>query len=732
MKYSDFISTKKKYHYPDGFQVNDINPYLYPFQQAITKWAIRMGRCAIFADCGLGKTLMQIEWAKHIQQNADGQILIVAPICVAEQTIEEATKIGINIVKVSNPTDDKIQITNYEKLHRFLGHPYSGIVLDESSILKNVDGKTRTLIIEQFSHIPYRLACTATPSPNDIAEMGNHAQFLGVTTHKEMIATYFINDNGTSRLKGHAINDFYKWLASWCVFLRSPDDIGIPQHGFDLPELNILNHSVRATCQSPADGQLFAMYEGGIKGRLHARRDSLNDRISKAVDLISSSNEQWVVWHGLNDEGRVLKQQLNSHSVLIEGKDSEQNKIDREYQWRHGNIQCMISKPSIFGFGMNWQHCSNVIFLGLGDSYEQYYQAIRRSWRYGQQNQVNVHVITSDIETNVVENIKRKKQQSEQMASEVISFIGDIEKENILLGNKNEIIPEMTAIEHDPLGKWTMLMGDCVEQLKTLPDDSCHLSIFSPPFAGLYAYSDSPRDMGNSKNYEEFFNHYQYFIEDLMRVTVPGRRCCTHVQQVAATKVHDGYIGWKDFRGDVIRAMIAKGWIYDGEVCIDKNPQVQAIRNKVKALMFVQLHKDSSWSHPAMADYVLLFRKPGDNPVPVIPDIDNETWIQWAHPVWYDIHETDVLSVKEARDDKDERHLTPLQLGLIERCIRLWSNPDETILSPFAGIASEGYVAMKHNRKFIGIELKPSYYYQAVKNLKMVCQPTLFDIGNQC
>lgn len=275
---------------------------------------------------------------------------------------------------------------------------------------------------------------------------------------------------------------------------------------------------------------------------------------------------------------------------------------------------------------------------------------------------------------------------------------------------------------------WRMMLGDSCERMGEIPDNSIDLSVYSPPFASLYTYSPSDRDLGNCQSRAQFLEHYSFVIRQKMRVTKPGRLSCVHVQQVATTMVKDGVIGLTDFRGDVIRAHTSEGWIFHGEVTIDKDPQAQAIRTKSQALLFVQLHRDSIKSRPALADYVLIFKKPGDNQIPVLPDIDNETWIQWARPIWYDIRESATLNSKAAREDADERHICPLQLPLIERCVRLWSNLGETVLSPFAGIGSEGHGSLSVGRKFVGIELKASYYHTAIKNLTAAeLKPSLFD-----
>lgn len=278
---------------------------------------------------------------------------------------------------------------------------------------------------------------------------------------------------------------------------------------------------------------------------------------------------------------------------------------------------------------------------------------------------------------------------------------------------------------------WRLLLGDSCERLGEIDDDSVDLQIFSPPFASLYTYSPSERDLGNSSNQAEFLEHYAYVIDHLLRTLKPGRTCAVHVQQTAILKSRDGYIGLNDFRGDVIRAHQAAGFIYYGEVTVDKNPQLQAVRTKAQGLMFVQLRRDSAMSRPALADYVLIFHKPGENKEPIKPDIDNDTWIKWASPVWYGIAEMDTLNPGSGADDADERHICPLQLSLIERAVRLWSNPGETVLSPFAGIGSEGFVAVQHRRRFVGCELKPSYWATAVQNLRRAeleaSQPSLLD-----
>lgn len=419
--------------------------------------------------------------------------------------------------------------------------------------------------------------------------------------------------------------------------------------------------------------------------------------------------------------------QLVPDSALQEGADSPDKKLADIENFQDGRVRVLITKPRIAGFGMNLQNCSNMVFVGLGDSYEQYYQCIRRCWRFGQSRPVTARIVLTDMETEIHENVLRKEAQAAEMAEELLANVIEFEREEIAETQANFEYAEDTARGDG----YVMMLGDSAEKLREIDDESIGLSVFSPPFISLYTYSPTERDLGNCRTEDEFFGHFGFIIDELLRVTMPGRNCCVHVAQVPAMLSRDGYIGLKDFRGQTIQTFEQHGWIYHGEVCIDKDPQAQAIRTKSKALLFVQLRKDSSWLRPALADYILVFRKPGENPVPIQPDITNDEWIEWARPIWYGIRETDTLNAAAATETEDERHICPLQLGTIERCVRLWSNPGETILSPFAGIGSEGYVALKTGRQFVGIELKPSYWQTACGNLERALsegrEVTLFD-----
>lgn len=1073
--YAEFLEQKAPRIEASGTEPMPLHESLFPFQRAITEWAIRLGRAAIFSDCGTGKARMSLEWARHFA----GRVLVVAPLGVAYQTIEEGAAVNIGVHRVLTPGQTKepgIYITNYERLHKFIGESYDAIVLDESSILKSLDGKTRTMLLREFTHIPRRLCCTATPSPNDVTELANHAEFLGVMSRVEMLATFFVHDSGGAgnrigwRLKGHAAKAMFEWMAEWAVYVRHPSDIGFENNGFILPPLSIRDEVVQ-TDWCPA-GQLFPTGLGGIGSRSKVRRYTMPARIDRAVQLINDTAGQWLVWCGLNDEGRGLANALGDNCVLVEGKDTEEKKIDSERRWRAGHVRTMVTKPSIFGFGLNWQHCHNMMFLGLGDSYEQYYQAIRRCWRFGQGSPVDVHIVVSNVEGEIAANVRSKEAEASRMAEGVIESMR--EKQTAQLHGGERKVDEYKTDMAEGDG-WRLMLGDSIERMGEVQDGSVALSIYSPPFASLYTYSASTRDIGNCADYEEFFDHFGHLIPKILKATIPGRRTCVHVQQVSTTKVTHGVIGWRDFRADVVKAYIAAGWVYDGEIVIDKDPQAQAIRTKAlrngtpvltpdgwmpieeisrgdhvigkdgkptvvtavhrhgvrdvyrvyftdgasidcdaqhlwrvqsefqrhtsdrhrvvpletlmgegfrnargrnshtiplcepiqmpdallpldpytlgvllgdgglttptvtiatdpeiidsciwpdtvtprvyedrnngilfcglsspewntnalrvildelgllglasfdkfiplrylsssidqrwallqglldtdgmctrdgsvrfstsspqladdvnalvrslgglcrtrlisspqykykdttrigrpsflsiiqfngtkcpfcvqrkasrwkprtytawramedahpvgrdgvtcieveapdglfvakdyivthnsKALMFIQKERDAAWLRPAMADYILLFRHPGENPVPVKSDVTNDEWILWARPIWYGIRESDVLKYSAAREDKDEKHICPLQLETIRRCIRLWSNPGEVILDPFAGIGSTGYVALESKRRFVGIELKESYYKQALRHLdSATAQQLLFD-----
>lgn len=425
MSYESFLESKRKNAQEVGRQVtvDDVHPMLHDWQAEAVAWAVRRGRCAIFWDCGLGKTFVQLEWARL---SAD-RSLILAPLSVARQTIREAKKIGIDAAYVRSDDQvdgDGIFITNYEMAQRFDMSRFGAIVLDESSILKNVDGKTRKFLTEHSREIPLRLACTATPAPNDVAELTNHAEFLGLMRREEMLAAYFINDEKEWRLKGHARGPMFSWMASWAHTLTRPSDIGYPDEGYDLPELRVYAETVDAEIDA-GDGQLFAADLGGVGKRAHIRRQTLDARLERAAQL-AAGGDQVIIWCGLNDEASAIAAAIDG-AINVEGSWSPDQKAEALERFQDGELRALVTKPQIAGFGMNFQNCHRMIFLGLGDSYESYYQSIRRCWRFGQTKPVDVHIVVSQLETAIVQNVKRKENEASRWQRELVQAMNNRE-----------------------------------------------------------------------------------------------------------------------------------------------------------------------------------------------------------------------------------------------------------------------------------------------------------------
>ena len=693
-----------------------LNPKLFEFQADIVAWALRKGRSAIFCDCGMGKTVMQLEFALKVP----GKVLILAPLAVAQQTEREGAKFGIDVLYSRQAVDRKITITNYEMLEHFNPSDYNGIVLDESSILKSFDGKFRTEITEAFSKTPYRLACTATPAPNDYMELGNHSEFLGALTRTEMLSTFFVHDGGDTakwRLKRHAERDFWKWICSWAVMMRKPSDLGYSDEGFILPPLHF--HDVTLDAIKPTEGMLFAMPASTLQERRSARSSSIEERAAEVARIVASKpKEPWLIWCNLNSESDAAVS-LIPGAVEIRGSDERSDKEARMLAFSAGEIRVLVTKPSICGWGMNWQHCPNVAFFGLSDSYEQFYQAVRRCWRFGQEKPVHCYIVTSSNEGAVTENIKRKEKDAARMAEEMVNNMHELNQKEIK-GNDIRKNGEYKTKTEKGIG-WEMRLGDCVEQMRGIKSNSLHYSIFSPPFASLYTYSASERDMGNCRTHSEFFHHFNFLVLELHRALMPGRLVSFHCMNLPTSKERDGVIGITDFRGELIRMFQSAGFIYHSEVCIWKDPVTAMQRTKALGLLHKQIKKDSCMSRQGIPDYLVTMRKRGDNPERVTHT--NETfpvsvWQRYASPVWMDINPSDTLQKESARENEDERHICPLQLQVIRRAMELWSNPKDLVLSPFAGIGSEGYVALEMGRRFLGMELKESYFKQAVANLR--------------
>lgn len=842
LDYPDFLRQKVGAARSYGKTIDPvyISARLFDFQRAIVRWATAKGRAAAFPDTGLGKTLIQLEWARLL----DERTLILAPLSVARQTVRmgrDNLDCDVRYVRHQSDisSDHKLWITNYEMLDAFELSRFGAVVLDESSILKALAGKTRRRLTDACQAIPYRLCCSATPAPNDYIELGNHAEFLGICSTAEMLSMFFVNANrqraivGTDgriyeqkgsnrggqewRLKHHAETQFFEWLASWAISMTTPSDLGYSDDGFILPPLNVTPTFVRTDAKT--DGRLFFTGLSGLGNRAEVRRNTVWQRLAECVRIVTdswndghtksnantasnyenidasltnraasvqsagllttnssegsvsttatptgksgdcsampvtmgsellpmipsgfglppntslASLDKWVIWCGLDTEQELVTKAFGPLCVSISGNLPIDEKVRLEELWREGPIPVMVTKAKIFGFGVNWQCAHHQMFFGLNDSWETYYQCIRRQWRYGQTKPVNVHIILAEAEDAIYHNVMRKEMLATRLRTQLIAAVRDYERSE--LGMAMPLAQPYHETEATGQG-WRLMLGDSCQRLKEIATASVDLSVYSPPFADLYTYSASERDLGNCHDWLQFFEHYQYIVREVLRVTKPGRMTCVHTSDIPAMQSRDGWIGVKDFPGEVIRAYESAGWTFCGRAFIPKNPQAQAIRTHSQALLFVQLRKDSTKCRPALIDQVLLFKKPGDNVAPVNPvvngEIDNDTWIEWANGIWLGISESDTLNAHSARATEDEKHICPLQLGTIERCIKLYSNPGEIVLTPFCGIGSEAYQAVRFGRHAIGIELKPSYFQSACANMRdaeaLFCRQDMFE-----
>lgn len=763
--YSKFLQQKVVDAPRVGFEPTFIPDAAKDFQRAIIEWGCRVGRCAFFADCGLGKTLMQLAWARNVVLHTGGRVLVLAPLAVAKQSELEADKFGIQGVRSMRQDDGctPIVVANYEMIARFDPAAFSGVVLDESSILKNFMGKTRLALQEAFARTPYKLCCTATPSPNDHMELGQQSEFLGVMPSNEMLARWFINDTmnfGTYRLKGHAAADFWNWVSTWAVCISKPSDLGFSDDGYELPplELHTLPVEIDMTVNA-ADGEFLRSGAGVSATSLFAeKRISAELRAHRVAALVNASAEPWIVWCHTNDESAMLAG-LIPGAVEVRGADRVEEKERKLAAFANGESRVIITKPSIAGMGLNWQHCWNVAFVGLTYSFEEFYQAVRRSYRFGQQRPVHCHLVVADTEAGVLARINEKRAEHERMQSSMSQSTN-----RMTLGARRNLLMDYDRKVRRG-DKWTLMLGDCVERTAEIADGSIDLCVFSPPFANLYIYSDSIRDMGNCEDLPEFMEHFRFLVAELFRVMRPGRMVAVHCKDLVLYKGRDGEAGISDFPGELIRAFTEAGFAYASRTTIWKCPVTEMQRTKSHGLLHKTAVTDSSNLRMGLPDYLLGFRRwpkneaeqeaivpvvgegngksfrfasyvgtdePRRNPQSEDPEREYsiQVWQRYASPVWDDVNQMNVLNVEAARDSQDEKHICPLQLDVIKRAIHLWSNPGDLVFTPFAGIGSELVGAVQLDRRAIGIELKPAYWRRACETLDgMEAAPSLFDDG---
>lgn len=636
-EYQKFLDQKRIQKTKSGFVVEEtnLNPMLFDFQKYCVKRALAVGKFALFEDCGLGKTIQQLEWADKVYRHIDRPVLILAPLSVIGQTIEEGKKFGYEVTELGLTVFDQdlapgIYITNYDNMENIDAYLFGGVVLDESSILKNFAGATRNQLIEDFRDTPYKLACTATPSPNDTTELCNHAEFLNVMSRNEMLAMYFVHDGGSTsdwRLKGHATQAFWDFVSTWAVMLNKPSDIGFDDEGYDLPALNFIEEVVETPKRD--NGMLFNSMAVSATDYHKELRATYDLRLNRAAEIANGSEENFIIWIGHDDEGKYLRN-LIPDAVEVKGSDTKGYKKEKLLGFGRGEFRVLITKLKIAQFGLNYQNCHNQIFASLDFSFEATYQGIRRSYRFGQSEQVNIHLITADTMANVKDSFDAKQKAFKEMQAAMTAAM------NRNLNDRISLQTSENATQYR--GKsCDIRLGDCVQLIREVPDESVGFSIFSPPFAELYTYSDKLEDMGNSRDYKEFFTAFNFLVKELYRVMWSGRNVAVHCMDLPIQKGKEGYIGLRDFSGMILRAFTDAGFIYHSRITIWKNPVTEMQRTKALGLLHKQVKKDAAMSRVGIPDYLMIFRKDGSHDHPVKCEIDVDTWQKYASPVWMDI-----------------------------------------------------------------------------------------------
>ena len=756
--YEEFLETKQKTIIESGFEIesNQLNPMLFDFQKFTIKRAIKKGKYAIFADTGQGKTPMQLEIAKQVNKETNKPVLILAPLAVVGQTIEEGKKFNIEVVRYNNTTEQNgnpIQIINYQQLEHIDTSKFVGICLDESSILKNETGKFRNLLIEKFKNTPYKFCFSASPSPNDPTELGNHAEFLDIMSFDEMLAMFFVNDSKKQkqgskwRLKGHATERFYEFVSTWAIMYSHPKDIGFENINFDLPELEIIEKKVKTPLPP---GVMFAGEAVSATDYHQSLRETEDQRIDQTLEIIKSipKSESIIVWTKQNPESDKIYKLLTSLGYdcrNVKGSDSVEKKEKDLLGFAHKDYQILITKESIASMGLNYQHCGYQIFNSIDFSFERTYQALRRSWRFGRKNKVTAYMVTTDRMINVSRTQQEKQKNFQNMQQEMAKAVSKNLNNKLTMRSYNK--------EDIKTDNYWLMLGDCVQRIKEVPDNSADIVVFSPPFADLYVYSNKIEDMGNVTSYDEFKDQFKFLVPELKRVIKPGRLICVHSMNLPTLKSRDGYIGLRRFNSMIGDLFENEDMFLHSEHAIWKDPLLAAVRTKTKGLSHQQLLKDSAQVRTGIFDLIQCFKTKEPNEIPVthellnvyIPMHDYDTfpknlsewkkaiqihpdlydpeskysieeqyshqiWQRYASPVWMDIDATNTLQYSKARGNNDEKHICPLQLPVIARLLTLYSNKNETLLSPFGGIGSEGYQALMMDRKSISIELKESYF----------------------
>jgi DNA modification methylase len=528
-------------------------------------------------------------------------------------------------------------------------------------------------------------------------------------SRNEMLAMYFVHDGGETakwRLKGHSEKIFWQWVSSWAIMLSKPSDIGFTNDGYNLPALNYIEKQIVTNKRD--NGELFNNVAISATNFNQELRITKVERLSEVAEIVNNSTEPFIIWVKQNEEGEELRR-LIPDAVEVKGNDTPEYKKEKLLGFANNAFRVLITKTKIAQFGLNYQNCNNQVFASLDFSFEGLYQAIRRSYRFGQKNEVNIYLVTTDTMQNVINSINHKQKQFEIMQQSMQQSMNE---------QFNAELKQQRQYEEVETDNAKIMLGDCVQLVQTIPDESIGFSIFSPPFAELYTYSDELEDMGNSRDYNEFLYAFNFLVKELYRIVWSGRNVAVHCMDLPIQKGKEGFIGLRDFSGIILKAFTDAGFIYHSRVTIWKDPVVEMQRTKALGLLHKQVKKDAAMSRVGIPDYLMVFRKDGEHQHPVKCDIPVDLWQKYASPVWYDIDYGNTLNGRAARDEKDEKHICPLQLDTIERAIHLWTNKGDTVFTPFMGIGSEIYQAVKMERKGIGCELKKSYFDVACKNIR--------------
>lgn len=740
--------------------------HLFDYQRWVTARAFERERFAAFLLTGLGKTAIQLEWARQVALATSGRVLIVAPLNVCHQTIGEAERFYGEAYPVADCTTREafdgwlatgtgVAITNYEKLDGARERlPVDGVVLDESSMLRSIGGSRKWSVLRAFAGVRYKLACSATPAPNDRTEYAQHAVFLDqVRATKEYLTAYFRNDGkGNWDFKAHAYDAWIANLASWAVFMHDPARWrfdALP----DMPQL-VEHHPTVDLCEeqrtaarrweSGDQASLFGATPGGVTSRVKMQQIANGFELAdgdvgrfpsrKPVVVAHLANEthateQVIVWVHFDVEGDRLAE-LIPDAVHLSGKTPIRRRHEIIEAFRAGDgPRVLILKPAMFSTGLNLQACTVQVFSSVHDSFERYFQCVRRSWRFGQRRPVNVYVPLTQLDEAINANVMAKQASfsADALAVEaaLVARLRPVDTSEV------RTVDATPKVEVERAGgdSWTLVWGDTVAHLETVPDHHFDHAVFSPPFPALFAYSKELGDVANVRGTAADTSEHRlvwgWFAERLLRVMKPGRIVAIHCKEIIQHANTHGYRWCYDYPSELRAGMEDAGFRYQRRITIEKNPQSEATRNKETSLLHVTVRRNALNSFPQAGEYLMVFVAPGEAETPVPCDLTFEQWCEWANSIWPDhahytwrgIRETDVLNTAVAKEHPDERHVCPLQLGLIERCVRLWSNPGEIVLSPFAGIGSEGVVAIDCGRRFYGIELKESYFRTAARTL---------------